>query len=109
MAQPVTTYEHGLPAGTVLGYECAVHHHDDWVPQQRHHVWPKGLGGPSTPANLITICPNGHYAIHSYLDMLIRSGGKPDPAVARHYGAKVRQYAERGWDEAGRPVHGGGE
>jgi hypothetical protein len=89
-----------------MSYECAVHKHRSWVPIERHHVWPRGLGGPDVESNKISVCANGHYEIHAYLDHLIKGTWG---AVERHFGAKVKRYARSGWEQAGRPTHGGGE
>lgn len=92
-----------------MGTGCAVHHHREWVPIERHHVWPLGMGGPDTDANKISVCANGHYSIHAYIDLLMKNDGHPPYETARHFGDKVVAYALRGWTEAGSPTHGGGE
>lgn len=87
-----------------MGVTCSVHHHRSWVPIEQHHVWPLGMGGPNEPGNRVPVCANGHYATHEYLDRLIKGGGVVPWAEARHFGPKVRDLAERGWTEAGRPT-----
>jgi hypothetical protein len=90
-----------------MGTTCAVHKHRSYVPMERHHVWPLGMGGPNIAANLITVCCNGHYEIHEYLRQLILHGQAP--ANWRHFSPKVRAYALSGWEQAGKPSSGGGE
>jgi hypothetical protein len=86
-----------------VGVLCLVHAHRAWVPIEQHHVWPLGMGGPDEPGNRISVCPNGHYMIHEFIrQLIIHSGGVPHD-VSRHFGAKVRRYALRGWTEAGKP------
>src|SRR5690348_7652407 len=87
-----------------MGMTCAVHKHRSYVPLERHHVWPLGMGGPDEPENLITVCCNGHYEIHEYLRQLMLHGS-PAPGW-RHYDRKVRMYALSGWTSAGKPTHG---
>jgi hypothetical protein len=91
------------PAGVQVGTVCAVHHHDDYVPIEAHHVWPLGMGGPDRPGNKVKVCANGHYLIHGYLDLLITYGDEVPWEAAQHYGPKVRELARRGWDQAGGP------
>ena len=76
---------------------CRVHLHTGYTPIDEHHIWPKGLGGPDTDANLITICPNGHRAVHEYLRLLQKGGGKVPWLERRKFGRKVRRLAERGY------------
>lgn len=99
--------------GVKLGHTCAVHVHDEWVPQNEHHIWPLGMGGPDQASNKVTLCMNGHGAVHAYLDLLVRHGEDPrerdNPAggvpwhIAMHFGPKVRAVAFQGWVQAGRP------
>jgi hypothetical protein len=103
----VNEHQHyGAPMTMPMGVTCAVHVHREWVPIEAHHIWPKGMGGPDTAANKISVCANGHYSIHEVIRRLIAHNGElPD---AQHFSAKVKKLAMRGWDEAGRPTHGGG-
>ena len=50
----------GLP-----GNQCQVHrtHYPPVLETQRHHVWPKYLGGPDEPGNLVNICGTGTRAL----------------------------------------------
>lgn len=86
------------PVGVRMGTECAVHTHRGIVPQEIHHIWPLGLGGPNTPDNKIQVCANGHYAIHSLLDLYLKAGTtglKPHPTG---YGTMIKRYARRGFE-----------
>jgi hypothetical protein len=97
---------YGMPMTMPMGVTCAVHRHREWVPIERHHVWPIGMGGPDVAANIVSVCANGHYAIHEVIRRLIAHGVHlPD---AQHFGVKVRWYAIQGWTAAGKPTHGGG-
>lgn len=87
-----------------MGTTCAVHVHTSWVPIERHHIMPLAMGGPDKPANLVSVCCNGHYAIHEFMRQLILTGGQVPWEVARHFGPKVRYYAIVGWERAGRPT-----
>lgn len=89
--------------GVRMGVLCLVHTHGEWVPLERHHVWPLGMGGPNIPANVISVCANGHGSIHAYLDHLIRYGEDVPWDLRKHFGPTVRGYAWRGWTEAGQP------
>lgn len=106
-SQVSDTASYGTPMTMPMGTTCAVHTHRDWVPIERHHVWPIGMGGPDVAANIISVCANGHYAIHEVIRRLIANDGRiPE---WEHFGAKVRRYALQGWTDAGKPTHGGGE
>lgn len=78
---------------------CVVHRHRDYVPIERHHRWPLYLGGPDTRANIVPLCANGHSAVHEYLRLLARGGGKVSWYRAMRYGPKVRALAKLGYDE----------
>jgi hypothetical protein len=83
-----------------MGITCACHTHRELVPQEVHHIWPKGMGGPDTAANKVRICSNAHGAIHDFLDKLIKGNGRVPWTVARHYGRAVRRYAQQGYAES---------
>lgn len=80
-----------------MGLSCILHHHREWVPLESHHVWPLGDGGPNIPENRINVCANGHYSIHAYLDLLIKNGGDPSWATAKHFSSDVRYFAHKGY------------
>lgn len=94
------------PRKVQMGNDCAVHRHDEWVPLHVHHVWPTGMDGPDVPSNRVRVCANGHYAIHAFMDHLIKTAGEVPWAVAKHFGPAVRGYAHSGWEQAGRPTTG---
>jgi hypothetical protein len=87
---------------------CVVHKHRDDVPLDSHHIHPKQYGGPSTPDNLIWVCPNGHREIHNYLRLLLRQPGgkKPSWIQRRKFGRGVRKYAELGFARITGPENG---
>jgi hypothetical protein len=87
------------PLGVRMGTTCVCHIHRERVPIELHHVWPLGMGGPNTDGNKIWVCANAHYSIHAYLDLLVKHGGQVPPEEARFYGAKVRRYAQSGYDQ----------
>jgi hypothetical protein len=105
MPEKLTTAGHDvyrMPMGT----NCVVHRHTEWEPIEAHHVWPKGMGGPDTKANKINVCANAHYAIHEFIRQLMIHNGSVPADYARHFSAKIRQYAVSGWTQAGKPTHG---
>lgn len=64
----------------------------------RHHVVPLGWGGPDTPENVETICPNAHSEVHRLLDAFVRNGG---PIRRVGHNDLVWDLAMRAWE--GRP------
>lgn len=84
--------------GVRMETTCAVHRHRELVPINRHHVWPEGMGGPTADWNLVTVCENGHGAIHALLDLLLKNGGVLPWAIRRRFGRGVRKYAQLGYD-----------
>jgi hypothetical protein len=89
-----------------MGTTCLVHRHREWVPIEKHHVWPVGMGGPNIESNKISVCANGHYSIHEFLRQLMLHNGSVPEETSRHFGPKVKKYAILGWTEAGKPTHG---
>lgn len=84
------------PQTVRMGADCAVHKHRALVPIHVHHIWPSGFGGPDIASNRVSVCANGHYSIHAYLDLLLKGTGKLHWVTKRRYGKKVRVLAERG-------------
>lgn len=80
-----------------FGRTCAVHVHDTFAPQESHHIWPLGDGGPNVKSNRLLVCSNGHGEIHGYLDLLFKYDGTVPWRIGRHFGVKVRQYALQGY------------
>lgn len=78
----------------MMGFRCAVYTHVSLVPLEIHHVWPKGEGGPDTAENRVSLCANGHGAIHDLLAKMLKG---PVPWRTRvKYGFRVRRYAKFG-------------
>lgn len=80
-----------------MGRTCAVHVHRSIVPLEVHHVWPLGEGGPDIASNRVTVCSNGHSAIHDLLSKMLK--GRAPWSVRLHYGWRIRRLAKRGYDE----------
>lgn len=97
---------YGAPLDTPMGTDCAVHSHREWVPLNVHHIWPRGLGGPDTPDNKVSLCMNAHGSVHEVIRRLIKGNG--DLADAEHFSSRVKKLAVQGWTLAGKPVHGSG-
>ena len=76
------------------GDYCEVHKHDYLVPQEVHHIWPRGYHGPDTDDNKIKICSNAHSDIHYLMEAMLK-GKKVDK---RLFGPGVRKYAQKGYD-----------
>ncbi len=79
-----------------MGRSCAVHVHRSLVPLEVHHVWPLGYGGPDVAANKVTLCSNGHSAVHDLLARMLK--GSVPWTVRRRYGWRTRRVAARGYD-----------
>lgn len=99
-------HSHAVAPRMPMGYTCAVHKHDSWVPIEKHHVWPLGMGGPDVDSNKIEVCCNGHYEIHEFMRQLIKSAGIVPWTIAQHFGPKVRDYGRIGWEKSGSPTTG---
>jgi HNH endonuclease len=87
----------GAEVRGAMGLDCAAHRHRELVPLERHHVWPKGEGGPDTPDNLVTLCSNAHSAAHDLLSKMLRTEGPVPWSIRRNYGRKVRAVADEGY------------
>ena len=90
-----------MAAPVQMGRNCQVHRHRELVPLERHHIWPKAMGGPDTPDNLMDLCANAHGSAHNLLTLMLRARltGKPVPwTIRRLYGKGVRAVAQRGYD-----------
>jgi HNH endonuclease len=73
-----------------MGRLCAVHRHRDDVPLEVHHVIPLGYGGKDVPANRVSLCSNGHSAVHDYEIQLRRHVGVVPWRKRVRYGPRVR-------------------
>ena len=88
---------------TISGDEpCAVHETHDPVPYctDLHHVWPKGMGGPDVPENIVPVCPTGHQNIHRLLDKMVRGRGKVSKAVLAAFHPGEVRYARLGYERS---------
>lgn len=85
---------------TAMGTTCAAHRHREMVPMERHHVWPKGDGGPDVPSNIAVVCSNAHSGCHHLLSLMLRAYDRDTTVpwtVRRRYGKGVRRLAEQGF------------
>ncbi len=64
----------------------------------RHHVWPLGDGGPDIAANVVVVCPTGHYNIHTLLDEYRIRDGQVSYTIARRFARGERDLALLGWE-----------
>jgi hypothetical protein len=64
----------------------------------RHHIWPKGDGGPDVEDNVVVVCPTGHYNIHDLLAHYRMLMGKVPYSVTRRYSVAERKYAKLGYE-----------
>jgi hypothetical protein len=78
---------------------CEVHltHTPHMALGDEHHVWPKGLGGPDIPSNIVTVCPTGHRNIHQLLEEFALYKGVPPWDVLKRWGVEERKLAALGW------------
>lgn len=53
---------------------CVSDHRPPVLQDVVHHILPKGMGGPDTPDNLITLCDNTHRNVHEILREFVRAG-----------------------------------
>lgn len=88
------TVVRGLGRAATCG--CVAHHTPRPARFIWHHVLPKVCGGQTTPANLVSICDNAHYAIHVLLWQMRENGGKP----AGRHNAYHLAIARQGYDRA---------
>lgn len=83
-------------------HQCLVHrtHTPRPLLLHVHHVQPQGMGGPDIETNRVTICPTGHFNVHTVMAALVF--GHPVPKSTRN----ERDLAQAGfdaWVAAGRP------
>lgn len=64
----------------------------------RHHIWPKGDGGPDIEDNIVVVCATGHYNIHDLLQHYKMLMGKVPYNILRRYSMEERKYAELGYN-----------
>lgn len=75
------TFVPGL--GRAAGCECVENHRPKPARFVWHHKLPRACGGTTTPANLIALCDNAHYAVHDLLWELATHAGELPPARGR--------------------------
>jgi hypothetical protein len=81
---------------------CQVHksHRPEPLLLHVHHIQPRGMGGADVAGNRVTVCPTGHFNIHTALAALVYD--KPVPKAM----TEELHYARLGfhmWDLAGKP------
>ena len=76
---------------------CVVQHAPVPLELHRHHIWPKYLGGPTEPWNVLMLCPNAHANAHELLRYMVRNGGALSPAYVRGSSFYVRGVARAGY------------
>lgn len=64
----------------------------------RHHVWPRGHGGPDVEDNIIAVCATGHMNIHDLLSHYLMLTGDVPYSIIRTYTVGERKYAKLGYD-----------
>lgn len=81
---------------------CKVHgwHRPGVITVHHHHVQPEAMGGPTAPANMVVVCPTGHYNIHAALAALVF--GHPIPKVTREE-LRLAKLGYQRWLDAGKP------
>lgn len=71
----------------------------------QHHRWPKSLGGPEHPGDLLVLCPNHHARQHALVRYLVETQ-VPQRQVTWHFTSDelaTAQYAFEQWKLAGSP------
>lgn len=84
-------------------WTCALHQNHGSAHPIRgvvHHIQPRAAGGPDTPDNRVTICANGHDAVHAVMWELIND--REPPSCARKE-MKMAMLGITKWVNAGRP------
>lgn len=51
---------------------CMSRHRPAPLELERHHIWPRGMGGPDVPSNLAWVCPTTHTNTHELLRVMVR-------------------------------------
>jgi HNH endonuclease len=78
---------------------CALHryHSPEVTSFDRHHVWPKGDGGPDEESNLAVVCPTGHRNVHILLMLMHRIG--PENVERTSWGEATWEMALAGFEQ----------
>ncbi len=53
---------------------CVSEHRPPVLEYAYHHIFPKALGGPDGPENLVALCPSSHANVHELLRLMLRTG-----------------------------------
>jgi hypothetical protein len=79
---------------------CLVHkvHSPNTIVNEKHHIWPKGNGGPTVPENLVVVCATGHNSIHALLHYFVKLKGDVPWDVRRHFHPGERALAKLGYE-----------
>jgi hypothetical protein len=74
---------------------CTKAHNPKPLVNHSHHILPREWGGPDTPDNRVSLCPTGHYVVHTLLQHWVTAGH----LQARPKGTNQYLYgiAEKGW------------
>lgn len=59
-----------------------------------HHILPLAWGGKSEPANMVRICDNCHYGIHTFLDLSLEHG----QLASQNGGKFIGEMTMLGWE-----------
>lgn len=65
---------------------------------ERHHVWPKGNGGPDIPANIVVVCATGHNNIHQLIKLYTAYRGAVPYSELRAYSTGERKLGKLGYE-----------
>lgn len=77
---------------------CVSDHNPNVMVTQRHHIWPKGMGGPDSRENIVPLCGTAHDSVHYGLwPQYEKYKGTPPWDVRRKYGKYIRDLTETGW------------
>jgi hypothetical protein len=64
--------------------QCVASHSPVAPYVDRHHILPRGWGGPTESGNLIAICQNCHRTVHEILEEAVRRQHWPDHDFLAH-------------------------
>lgn len=79
---------------------CEIHGEHKPNPRlnHRHHIWPRGEGGPDIADNIVVVCPTGHVNIHELIKEFKLHLGEPPYVVLRQFTFKERIIAKAGYE-----------
>lgn len=79
---------------------CVTDHNPNVITFHEHHIWPLGMGGPDTRANIVLLCPTSHASVHHLIREYDKAGGEPPWDVRKRFNLYVRSLAKQGWEMA---------